>query len=328
VSQADSLPRPLLEVRDIDVDFRTRNGTVSAVSGVGFSVEQGETFSIVGESGSGKSSLAKAILGLVEPSRGDIVFDGKSLSGLNARAWRDLRPHIQMIFQDPAGSLNPRRTVRRIVAEGLEIWPDRIEEPVEESVRVLLGEVGLNVTVVGDRRPTELSGGQCQRIALARALALKPRLMVCDEPVSALDVSVQAQVLNLLRRMKRTHGLTMIFISHDLSVVKNISDRILVMHLGARCELASVDRLFDSPVHPYTKLLIESAPSIRRQARAPGPRTATEPTDMPSPLAPPSGCRFRTRCPLATGLCAEEVPAFRELRSGHWVACHHAELPD
>ncbi|MGV2984208.1 ABC transporter ATP-binding protein [Microbacterium sp. AGC85] len=314
---------PLLSVEDLVVEFPTKGGTLRAISGVSFDVQRGETLSIVGESGSGKSTTANAVMQLVEAQHGRVVFDGKNLDSLNKTELRRTRPRLQMIFQDPIASLNPRRSVEDIVGEGLGIWPDRVVSSRDEDVDALLREVGMRPDVVRGRKAGEFSGGQCQRLAIARVLAIHPELVVCDEPVSALDVSVQAQILNLLRRMKDQHGLTLLFISHDLSVVRNISDRVLVLYLGRVCEIASTDLLFESPAHPYTQLLLDSVPRMHEGAQS--EELATQPIrDLPSPLDPPSGCRFRTRCPLAKERCATEVPELRDVE-GRQVACHFAE---
>jgi peptide/nickel transport system ATP-binding protein len=314
----------LIRVDNLVVEFKTSHGIVHAVSDISFGITPGETVSLVGESGSGKSTVARAIMGLLEQARGRINLEDADILALSSKQLRSLRPDVQMIFQDPSASLNPRRRVRDIVAEGLEIWPDRAQGPVKGEVDALLKEVGINPEIAGDRKPSEFSGGQCQRVAIARALALHPRLVVCDEPVSALDVSVQAQILNLLRSLKEAHGLTLLFISHDLGVVKNISDRVMVMYLGKLCEVATTEQLYDRPAHPYTQLLLDSVPTVHDAATAEtGDVTVAQ--DLPSPLSPPSGCRFRTRCPLATELCAEQEPAMREVAPGQSVACHHAE---
>ena len=315
----------MLSVDHLVVEFKTAHGIVHAVSDISFTVKAGETLSVVGESGSGKSTIAKAIMGLLPQATGEIVFEGQNVLELSAKRLRELRPDVQMIFQDPSASLNPRRRVRDIVAEGLEIWPDRASDKISTQVDQLLREVGINPDIAGDRKPSEFSGGQCQRVAVARALALNPRLVVCDEPVSALDVSVQAQILNLLRSLKAAHGLTLLFISHDMGVVKNISDRVMVLYLGKICEIAPTEVLYESPAHPYTQLLLDSVPTVNDAATGVGDETVRVTQDLPSPLAPPSGCRFRTRCPLATELCADEVPELREIRPGQQVACHHAE---
>ena len=310
----------LLRIEDLTVDFKTKAGIVQAVSSVTFDVMPGETVSIVGESGSGKSTLARAVTGLIPQARGQIIFKGSDLLKLSARKLRATRPELQMIFQDPIASLNPRRKVQDLVAQGLHVWPHLVVDTVDKDVDLLLLEVGMKPSAVRDRRAAEFSGGQCQRIAIARALAMRPKLVVCDEPVSALDVSVQAQILNLLRRMKASHGLTLLFISHDLSVVRNISDRVIVMYLGKVCEMGHADELFTNPSHPYTKVLLDSVPNMDPVKRA----TSVVAVEQPSPLDPPSGCRFRTRCPIATELCAREVPRLRRTGRDKFAACHHA----
>ncbi|WP_217996169.1 ABC transporter ATP-binding protein [Microbacterium resistens] len=315
----------LLRIQGLDVAFPTKHGTVHAVSDVSFAIRRGETLSLVGESGSGKSTIARAILGLLPQTRGSITFAGAQLVGMPRRSLRRIRPRMQIILQDPIASLNPRRRVTDIVGEGLDIWPDRVRSTRRQDVDAALREVGLNPEVVADRRPSGFSGGQCQRLAIARALVLRPELLVCDEPVSALDVSVQAQILNLLRSLRQTHALTMLFISHDLGVVKNISDRVMVLYLGKVCEVARTEELFRRPRHPYTRLLLESVPTME-PARAHSRDRAV--SDLPSPLSPPSGCRFRTRCAWATEICAREEPGLRESGAGGLVACHHAEKLD
>ncbi|WP_119728144.1 ABC transporter ATP-binding protein [Thermomonospora amylolytica] len=310
----------VLRVEDLTVTFPAgRRRTVHAVSGVSFDVAGGETLGIVGESGCGKSSAARAIMQLPRPSAGSVRLNGLELTGLRGEALRRTRRRLQMIFQDPISSLNPRRRVRDIVAEGPRVWgtldgdTTRIDE--------LLEAVGLDPATAAGRRPHEFSGGQCQRISIARALALDPEVIICDEPVSALDVSVQAQILNLLEDLKARYGLTLVFIAHDLAVVKNISDRILVMYLGKTCELAPSAALVRSPAHPYTRALLSSVPQA--PLRIPEEEEKHMAGEPPSPLAPPTGCRFRTRCPRATALCATEEPRMRPLTPGHYIACHH-----
>lgn len=314
----------LLRVEDLVVEFKTKHGTVHAVSDVSFDVRAGETLGVVGESGSGKSTIAKAIIRLNSPRAGKIWFGSKDLLSLNDGEMRAERRRLQMIFQDPIASLNPRRRVRDIVAEGLTIWPEQVQKSTTDDVEAIMRDVGLNPDTVATRRPSEFSGGQCQRIAIARALALRPELVICDEPVSALDVSVQAQILNLLRRMKAEHDLTLVFVSHDLAVIRNICDRVMVVYLGKIAEIGTTESIFGRPAHPYTQLLMESVPRTHSATNTTtqAPRTQTE---MPSPLDPPSGCRFRTRCPLATKICADEEPVLRSVSPGHFTACHHAE---
>jgi peptide/nickel transport system ATP-binding protein len=312
----------LMEVRGLRVHFPTRHGAVQAVADIDFDVRRGETLSIVGESGSGKSTTARALLRLEGRAEGSVRYQGRELTELSAEEMRKLRPDLQMIFQDPIASLNPRMRIEDIIAEGLSIWPERRRGNVDERVDELLRSVGMNPTVVRGRRPTEFSGGQCQRIAIARALAVNPTFLVCDEPVSALDVSVQAQVLNVLRALKAEYELTVVFISHDLSVVRNVSDRVLVLYLGKVCEIAPADTFFAAPLHPYSRLLLESAPG---RSSADLSELVVQAAEPPSPMNPPSGCRFRTRCPLATDLCAEQEPALETLPDGHQVACHHVD---
>ena len=328
----------LLQVTDLVVEYSAGRGRkVSAVSGVSFDVATGETLGLVGESGCGKSTTARAVLQLPRPTSGRVVFDGVDLTSLRGEELRRVRTGLQMIFQDPIASLNPRRQVADIVREGLDIWPDLShrqpgsgdtgdpegaaggEAPAADQVRAVLHSVGMDLDEVGNRRAHEFSGGQCQRICIARALALDPRVLICDEPVSALDVSIQAQILNLLEDMKDLYGLTMLFIAHDLAVVKSISDRVCVMYLGRICEIGPTDAIFDAPAHPYTEALLASIPQLD-----PGGDAGEDVLrgDPPSPFDVPSGCRFRTRCPRATEFCAEEVPELRAVSPGRFVACH------
>ena len=311
---------PLLTVENLTVEFPVgrRGLKVHAVSGISFDVLPGETLGLVGESGCGKSTTGKAIIQLPRPTSGNITFDGKDVTNLDREKVRELRTNVQMIFQDPISSLNPRRRVRDIVQEPLNIWNIGDEESRRVRVDEVLETVGID-PANADRRPHQFSGGQCQRISIARALVLEPKMLVCDEPVSALDVSVQAQVLNLLEDLKAKYGLTMIFIAHDLAVVKNISDRVCVMYLGKICEVAASDDLYLRPAHPYTTRLLESIP-------VPDPNVRPDPTtrivgELPSPVAPPSGCRFRTRCPYAQPACAETVPPLVTIAPGHQKAC-------
>lgn len=310
----------ILRVEDLTMEFPAGGKQfVRAVSGISFDIERGETLAIVGESGCGKSTLGKAILQLPKPTSGSVNFQGQELTTLHKDALRDIRPAMQMIFQDPVSSLDPRLSVGKIVDEPLAIWNRGDEAWRSNKVNELLNAVGLDPALVRDRRSYEFSGGQCQRISIARSLALEPLLLICDEPVSALDVSVQAQILNLLQDMKERYGLTLIFISHDLAVVKAVSTRILVMYLGKVCEISSPDELYARPRHHYTHALVSSVP-------IPDPTVETRSTALegepPSPMDPPSGCRFRTRCPAATDLCAQEEPQLQEVSAGHFVACH------
>jgi peptide/nickel transport system ATP-binding protein len=310
----------ILRVEDLTMEFPAGGKNfVRAVSGISFDIERGETLAIVGESGCGKSTLGKAILQLPKPTSGTVNFQGQELTTLSKDALRDVRPAMQMIFQDPVSSLDPRLSVAKIVDEPLAIWNRGDEVWRNNKVDELLNAVGLDPALVRDRRSYEFSGGQCQRISIARSLALEPLLLICDEPVSALDVSVQAQILNLLQDMKERYGLTLIFISHDLAVVKAVSTRIMVMYLGKVCEISSPDELYSNPRHHYTHALVSSVPIPDPTVAARGTALEGEP---PSPMDPPSGCRFRTRCPAATDLCAQEEPQLHEVSAGHYVACH------
>ena len=307
----------VLRVEDLVVEFPTPRGPLRAVAGVSFDVAAGETLGLVGESGCGKSTVARAIMQVPRPTSGRVLFEGRDLLELDRVSLRQTRPRLQMIYQDPISSLNPRRTCRDIVAEGLSIWGRR--DGSDGLVDEVMRSVGLDPKMVGDRRPHEFSGGQCQRICIARSLVLDPTMLICDEPVSSLDVSVQAQILNLLEDCKERYGLTLLFIAHDLAVVKNVSDRVAVMYLGKLCEIGPSERLYEYPMHPYTRALLAAVPQ-------PDPDLPLSDEvlvgDVPSPLNPPSGCRFRTRCPLATGRCAVEEPEMQEVAPGHVVACH------
>jgi peptide/nickel transport system ATP-binding protein len=314
----------VLTVRDLTVEFRVgKDKTVKAVSGLSLDVVKGETLAIVGESGCGKTTLARAILQLPPPNSGEVIFDGTDMTLLPKENLRSARTSMQMIFQDPISSLNPRMTVHQLLDEPLEIWDRGTRAERDERINKLLSSVGLEPDLVLNRRSYEFSGGQCQRISIARALALDPRMLICDEPVSALDVSIQAQILNLLLFMKETYGLTMLFISHDLAVVKAISTRVMVMYLGKICEVAPPDVLYSQPAHHYTRALLNSVP-----IPDPTKQTRTEllQGEPPSSMNPPSGCRFRTRCVGASALCAEQEPQLREVSPGQFVACHHPIL--
>jgi len=312
----------LLRIEDLVVEFPVgRTGLkVHAVTNVSIDVLPGETLGLVGESGCGKSTMGKAVMQLVSAKSGSVTFEGNDLTHLRGELLRALRPKLQMIFQDPISSLNPRRRVRDIVREGLDIWKIGDKSSRNARVNEVLDTVGIDPTVAGPKRPHEFSGGQCQRISIARAVATEPKLIICDEPVSALDVSVQAQILNLLEEMKQKYGLTLIFIAHDLAVVKNVSDRVAVMYLGKLCEFAQPDELYAHPAHPYTAALLSAIPEPDPNAEV----MAREGVggEIPSPLSPPSGCRFRTRCPNAEDRCASEEPLMREIRPDHFVACH------
>jgi peptide/nickel transport system ATP-binding protein len=309
----------VLSVDHLVVEFKSGKQRVHAVSDVSFQVGRGETLGLVGESGCGKSTTGRALVQVQPPTSGSVSYLGQDLGALSNRQLRKVRTKIQMIFQDPISSLNPRRRVKDIVAEPLVIWKRGTKTEQADKVRTMLEAVGIDPDTAGDRRPQEFSGGQCQRISIARALMADPDLLICDEPVSALDVSVQAQILNLLADLKAQFGLTMVFIAHDLAVVKNVSDRVAVMYLGKLVEVAGSDQLYRSAAHPYTEALLASIPE-------PDPEHQSTPKalsgELPSPLNPPSGCRFRTRCPYATPLCAEQEPPLREVAPGHQVACH------
>jgi peptide/nickel transport system ATP-binding protein len=312
----------LLRVEDLVVEFPVgRTGLkVNAVSGISLDVIPGETLGLVGESGCGKSTTGRAIMQLPRPTSGSIVFDGQELTSLGQKEMREARTRIQMIFQDPISSLNPRRKVRDIVMEPLNIWKVGTKAERDAKVDRALEEVGIDPKRAAESQPHQFSGGQCQRISIARALVLDPKMIICDEPVSALDVSVQAQVLNLLEDLKASRNLTLIFIAHDLAVVKNISDRVAVMYLGKVCEVAKADDLYRAPRHPYTEVLLSSIPEPDPDAaRKERKRIDGEP---PSPVLPPSGCRFRTRCPFAQEVCAAEEPQLQPAGDGHFVACH------
>jgi peptide/nickel transport system ATP-binding protein len=310
----------VLTVRNLTVEYPSKGGErVFAVSDVSFDARRGETIGLVGESGCGKSSVAKAIMQLPTPTSGSVKLDGTELVGLKGNAMRAQRRRLQMIFQDPISSLNPLRRVKDIIAEGLRIQGGISDADVDTRTRSMIERVGLDPDTAAGRRPHEFSGGQCQRISIARAMVLDPEVLICDEPVSALDVSVQAQIMNLLEEMKERYRLTMVFIAHDLAVVKNLSDRIVVMYLGKVCEVGSSDELFAAPAHPYTRALAQSIPEPDPEAPV---LAAALSGDLPSPLNPPSGCRFRTRCPLAQDVCATDEPEIREVRPGRYVACH------
>ena len=311
----------ILRVYDLVVEYKSQGGEkVQAVSGVSLDIIPGETLSVVGESGCGKSTLAKGILQLIETASGSVLLNGSDITKLKGEELRKVRPQAQMIFQDSISSLDPHMKVSALVEQPLKVWGRGTAEDRKNKVNDLLRSVGLDPEVVGDRKPTEFSGGQCQRISIARALAIEPKLLVCDEPVSSLDVSIQAQILNILQEMKERYGLSLLFISHDLSVVRAISDRIVVMYLGKVCEVSTPDELSEKPRHHYTHALVSSVPIPDPTIKN---RRATLQGEPPSPTNPPSGCRFRTRCPAATDLCASEEPQLREVAQGQFVACHH-----
>jgi len=300
--------------------FRRKVGAVRAVDGVSFDIRRGETLGLVGESGSGKSTIGRTMLQLEKATEGSVVFDGIELVGLAAGALRRTRPRMQMVFQDPHASLNPRMTVSSIVGEPLLEHGKSSSRERQERVEELLGLVGLDPTHA-NRYPHEFSGGQRQRIGIARAIALNPDFIVCDEPIAALDVSIQAQVVNLMEHLQDLLGLTYLFISHDLGMVRHIADRVAVMYLGHIMELADVDDLYGDPRHPYTRALQSSAPVPDPVVEATRVKIILE-GDIPSPSNPPPGCPFNTRCPDAVDRCHEEIPVWREVAPGHGVACH------
>ena len=300
--------------------FQRQVGAVHAVDGVSFDVKRGETLGLVGESGCGKSTTGRTILQLYKPTAGEIFFEGTNLVTLKREEMRWMRRQMQMIFQDPYASLNPRMTVAEIVGEPLSVHNVAMGKEIQERVAHLLEIVGLNPSFAG-RYPHEFSGGQRQRIGVARALALQPSFIICDEPISALDVSIQAQVVNLLEELQEQFNLTYLFIAHDLSMVRHISKRVAVMYLGVIMELANRDDLYLEPLHPYTQALLSAVPIPDPVADQNRKRVILE-GDVPSPVNPPSGCRFRTRCPIADKICAESRPEFREVKAGHFVACH------
>ena len=315
----------LVCVEDLVVEFPAgRRAVVHAVSGISFDVLEGETLGVVGESGCGKSATGRAVMQLPPPKSGSVRFDGVEMTALSAEELRRTRTRMQMIFQDPIASLNPRRKVQDIVAEGLSIWHNDSGDMAAQKVHEVLEAVGLDPEAVADRRPHQFSGGQCQRICIARALVLNPKVIICDEPVSALDVSVQAQILNLLADMKARYGLTLVFIAHDLAVIKNVSDRVVVMYLGKVCEVAEPDALYTHPAHPYTDMLLASIPAPDPDQPVSNRQITGE---LPSPVNPPSGCRFRTRCEKVQDVCSTQEPELREIAPGHYAACHFPNEP-
>ncbi len=324
------MSKELLRVSDLKVHFPIRTGglligqytPLKAVDGVSFTLNEGETLGIVGESGCGKSTLGRAILQLIKPTDGQVVFMGSDLTGVGAEIVRQKREEMQIVFQDPLASLNPRMTVGDIIAEPLTVYRPRMGKDERKAmVRDMMAKVGLLPQMI-NRYPHEFSGGQCQRIGIARAMILKPKMVVCDEPVSALDVSIQAQIVNLLMDLQQEMGLSLLFISHDLSVVRHVSHRVMVLYLGKVMEIADRDAIYAAPLHPYTQALISAVPVPDPDVEKNKERIVLG-GDLPSPMKPPSGCVFRTRCPKATDICAGQVPVLEEKAPGHKVACHH-----
>lgn len=319
---------PILSVRGLKVYFPVRSGKLfappiplKAVDDVSFDLYPGETLGIVGESGCGKSTLGRGVLQLIEPTAGEVIWQGEHLEGLSSKEMILYRKDLQIIFQDPLASLNPRMTIGDIIAEPLTVhYPELRADEKKQRVAEIMEQVGL-LSLMVNRYPHEFSGGQCQRIGVARAMVLRPNLIVCDEPVSALDVSIQAQIVNLIQELQQSFGLSLMFISHDLSIVRHISHRIMVLYLGNVMEVADKASLYDNPRHPYTKALISAVPVPDPEQEKNKQRIVLE-GDLPSPLSPPSGCVFRTRCPIAQPICAREKPQLVETSPTHQVACH------
>jgi oligopeptide transport system ATP-binding protein len=318
----------ILEVNNLKVHFPVKTGlfggrheSVKAVDGVSFNLAAGETLGLVGESGCGKSTLGRAIMRLVEPTHGEVILDGEDITRMNGAALRSRRRKFQMIFQDPFGSLNPRMTIEQVIGEALDIH-GLAENSSARQKRIfeLLRDVGLD-PIYARRYPHEFSGGQRQRIGIARALAVEPKLIICDEPVSALDVSVQAQIINLLGDLQQKHGIAYLFIAHDLAVVEHISRRVMVMYLGKIVETADAKTLIRNPQHPYTQALISAVPEVDPDSKR---QRSVLPGDVPSPIHPPAGCPFHPRCPIAEAPCKTEVPVLRDLEKNHFAACHFA----
>jgi oligopeptide transport system ATP-binding protein len=319
----------LLKVNNLKVHFPVKHGLFSRVAGqvkavddVSLTIAPGETLGLVGESGCGKTTLGRAIIRLVEPTAGSVLFEGEDITGLEGEALRARRRKFQMIFQDPYSSLNPRMTVSQIIGEAIDIHRLADNAAARRArIQDLLRAVGLDATHA-ERYPHEFSGGQRQRIGIARALAVEPKLIVCDEPVSALDVSVQAQIVNLLMDLQQQHGLAYLFIAHDLAVVEHISHRVMVMYLGRAVEIAEARKLVRAPKHPYTQALLSAVPVVDPDSKR---RRIVLSGDVPSPIAPPPGCTFHPRCPVKEPRCTTEIPMLREVEPGHWVSCHMAK---
>jgi len=319
----------LMIVKDLKKYFPVRSGLmqrvtaqVKAVDGVSFTIKAGECLGMVGESGCGKTTVGRTILRLIEPTAGSVVFDGQDIATADSKTLKAMRRNMQIIFQDPYSSLDPRVPIGESISEGLLIHGMKDSRQRNQIVVDMLKKVGME-EYHSRRYPHEFSGGQRQRIGIARALALRPKFIVCDEPVSALDVSIQSQVLNILRDLQHEFGLTYLFIAHNLSVVEHISDRVAVMYLGKMVELTDREELFRDPRHPYTQALMSAIPIPDPKVRSKRARIVLK-GDVPSPLNPPAGCRFHTRCPIAQDICSKQEPEFRELKPGHWVACHFA----
>ena len=328
--------KPVMRVQDLAVTFTSYTGgllqrkqrQLRAVDGISFELHAGETLGIVGESGSGKSTLARAILGLIKPGRGRVIWRGEELTGLDEEALRQKRKELQIVFQDPVASLNPRMTAGDLIAEPLwTFYPNMERRQVDERTRGMMKLVGLLPNQI-NRYPHEFSGGQCQRIGIARSLVLNPRLLICDEPVSALDVSIQAQIINLLKDLQKKLGLALIFIAHDLSVVRHISDRVMVMYMGQAMEISDKTNLYRKPRHPYTNALMKSVPVPDPKLAAAARRDSWLTGDMPSPYQRPKGCIFNNRCPYRVSRCKVDVPALRKMENEDWAACHRAEELD
>ena len=320
----------LLEVRDLRMHFpitrgvfRRRMGSIRAVDGISFSIRRGETLGLVGESGCGKTTTARCIVQLERPTAGEVRLSGTTLTGLRGEELRKMRRHMQMIFQDPYSSLNSRLTVGAIVGEPLLVHGMAKGRELQDLVQEMLSLVGLNPSFV-DRYPHEFSGGQRQRIGIARALAVRPHLVICDEPISSLDVSIQAQIINMLQDLQARLGLTYLFIAHDLSVVRHVSDRVGVMYLGKIVEMADRKELYRNPLHPYTRALLSAVPVLDPVLEAQRERIILE-GDIPSPASPPAGCRFSTRCPSASARCHEDEPVLHDVGGDHWVSCLDTE---